>query len=78
MKDLSEHRLSSRLVYDGKLLKVHRDAVRLPDGSTAEREWIDHPGAVAVLQRREIGGRDAEPGGHRSQYRKHHDPQRPG
>jgi ADP-ribose pyrophosphatase len=23
--------------------------VRLPDGGTAEREWIDHPGAVAVI-----------------------------
>ena len=49
VKDLSERRLSSRLVYDGKLLKVHSDTVRLPDGSTSEREWIDHPGAVAVL-----------------------------
>jgi len=49
VKDLSERRLSSRLVYDGKLLKVHSDTVRLPDGATAEREWIDHPGAVAVL-----------------------------
>jgi ADP-ribose pyrophosphatase len=49
MKDLSEHRLSGGLVFDGKLLKVHSDTVRLPDGGTAEREWIDHPGAVAVI-----------------------------
>ena len=49
MKDLSERRVSSRLVYDGKLLKVRSDTVRLPDGAAAEREWIDHPGAVAVL-----------------------------
>ena len=49
MKDLSERRVSSRLVYDGKLLKVRSDTVRLPDGGAAEREWIDHPGAVAVL-----------------------------
>lgn len=49
MKDLSEHRLSGRLVYDGKLLKVHSDTVRLPDGSSAEREWIEHPGAVAII-----------------------------
>ena len=49
MKDLSEHRLSSRLVYDGKLLKVRSDTVRLPDGGTAEREFIEHPGAVAVI-----------------------------
>ena len=49
MKDLSERRVSTRLVYDGKLLKVRSDTVRLPDGGAAEREWIDHPGAVAVL-----------------------------
>ena len=49
MKDLSERRLSGSLAFDGKLLKVHRDTVRLPDGGTAEREWIDHPGAVAVI-----------------------------
>jgi ADP-ribose pyrophosphatase len=55
MKDLSEHRLSGRLVFDGKLLKVRSDTVRLPDGSTAEREWIDHPGAVAVIALTESG-----------------------
>jgi ADP-ribose pyrophosphatase len=49
MKDLSEHRVSGSLVFDGKLLKVRSDTVRLPDGGTAEREWIDHPGAVAVI-----------------------------
>jgi ADP-ribose pyrophosphatase len=55
VKDLSERRLSSRLVYDGKLLKVRSDTVRLPDGSTAEREWIEHPGAVAVLAMTDAG-----------------------
>ena len=49
MKDLSERRLSTKLVFDGKLLKVHSDTARLPDGGTAVREWIEHPGAVAVL-----------------------------
>ncbi len=49
MKDLSERRVSSKLVYDGKLLKVRSDTVRLPDGGTAEREFIEHPGAVAVI-----------------------------
>ena len=49
MKDLSERRVSSRLVYDGRLLKVRSDTVRLPDGAAAEREWIEHPGAVAVI-----------------------------
>lgn len=49
MKDLSERRVSSRLVYEGRLLKVRSDTVRLPDGAVAEREWIEHPGAVAVI-----------------------------
>ena len=49
MKDLTEHFISSELVFDGKLLKVHRDVVRLPDGSQGAREYIRHPGAVAVV-----------------------------
>ena len=49
MKDLTERRLASRLVYDGKLLKVRSDTVRLPDGGEAVREYVVHPGAVAVL-----------------------------
>jgi len=55
VKDLSEHRLSSELVYDGKLLKVRSDTVRLPDGGTAEREFIEHPGAVAVIALTDAG-----------------------
>ena len=49
MKELTEHCLSGELVFDGKLLKVHRDLVRLPDGSQGAREYIRHPGAVAVV-----------------------------
>jgi len=49
VKDLTEHRLSGERVFDGKLLKVHRDRVRLPDGSEGTREYIRHPGAVAIV-----------------------------
>ena len=49
MKDLTEHRVSTEQVFDGALLKVHRDTVRLPDGSTGAREYIRHPGAVAIV-----------------------------
>jgi ADP-ribose pyrophosphatase len=31
------------------LLEVHRDLARLPDGSEAAREYIRHPGAVAIV-----------------------------
>ena len=49
MKDLVEHFVSGERVFDGKLLKVHRDVVRLPDGSQGAREYIRHPGAVAIV-----------------------------
>jgi ADP-ribose pyrophosphatase len=48
-KDLSEHFISGDLVYDGALLKVRRDLVRLPDGGQGAREYIRHPGAVAIV-----------------------------
>jgi ADP-ribose pyrophosphatase len=48
-KNLSEHFVSGDLVYDGALLKVRRDRVRLPDGSEGTREYIRHPGAVAIV-----------------------------
>lgn len=48
-KDLTEHFVSGSRVYDGTLLKVHRDVVRLPDGSEGAREYIRHPGAVAIV-----------------------------
>ena len=47
--DLSEKKLTEELVYDGMLLKVRRTQVELPDGTEAAREWIDHPGASAVI-----------------------------
>lgn len=47
--DLTEHKIESTMVFGGKLLTVYRDRVRLPNGSESEREWIDHPGAAAVV-----------------------------
>jgi ADP-ribose pyrophosphatase len=48
-KDLSETFLEGEEVFSGRLLKVHRDRVRLPDGSETLREYIRHPGAVAIV-----------------------------
>jgi len=48
-QDLTETPLDSEQVFDGRLLKVYRDRVRLPDGATSVREYIRHPGAVAVV-----------------------------
>lgn len=47
--DLTEHFVAGERVFDGNLLKVHRDTVRLPDGTQGQREYIRHPGAVAML-----------------------------
>ncbi len=46
---LIETQVSSELVFDGKLLKIHRDMARLPDGSQSVREYTVHPGAVMVI-----------------------------
>ncbi len=47
--DLIEKRLGGSQVYRGKLLDVRCDTVSLPDGGTATREYIVHPGAVMVV-----------------------------
>jgi ADP-ribose pyrophosphatase len=56
VRDLTEHPLSGEQVFDGQLLKVHRDRVRLPDGAEATREYIRHPGAVAIVPLFDDGG----------------------
>ena len=54
-KDLHEHQINTSKVYEGRLLHVHRDEVRLPDGNTSVREYIKHPGAVVVLPLTDAG-----------------------
>ncbi len=46
---LREEALASRQVYRGHFLDVRCDEVRLPNGATAQREYIVHPGAVMVI-----------------------------
>ena len=46
---LHETRIDGETVFDGKLLHVRRDRVRLPDGGESIREYIVHPGAVLVV-----------------------------
>ena len=47
--DLVEQRLSSERIFDGRVLHVRLDTVRLPNGEHAVREVVDHPGGVCVL-----------------------------
>lgn len=46
---LTEHTLDSTLAYQGQFLAIRHDTVRLPDGRTATREYLNHPGAVAIF-----------------------------
>jgi ADP-ribose pyrophosphatase len=46
---LRETPIDSKQVYQGNFLDVRRDSVRLPDGATATREYIVHPGAVMIV-----------------------------
>ncbi len=47
--DLTETQIASETVYQGKLLQVKCDTVRLPDGKAATREYVEHNGAVMVI-----------------------------
>lgn len=48
-EDLRETKLSSSLVYDGRLLKVYKDKISLPSGKESTREYIFHFGASAIV-----------------------------
>jgi ADP-ribose pyrophosphatase len=48
-KHLVEEPVSREELLKGRFLHVVRDTVRLPDGSTTTREFVLHPGAVAVV-----------------------------
>jgi ADP-ribose pyrophosphatase len=46
---LREDRISGEDIYGGIFLHMKRDQVRLPDGQEAAREYLTHPGAVAIV-----------------------------
>ena len=47
--NLREQGVSGAQVFRGHFLDVRRDEVRLPDGASAAREYIVHPGAVMIV-----------------------------
>lgn len=47
--NLDEIRISGEDIYNGVLLHVKKDRVKLPNGNESGREYIRHPGAVAVV-----------------------------
>jgi ADP-ribose pyrophosphatase len=46
---LRERGLTQESVYRGDYLKVRMDTVALPNGEVANREIVEHPGAIAVV-----------------------------
>ena len=50
MKDemLIEKMLEREMIFEGRVITVHHDKALLPDGSTAMREIVAHPGGVCV------------------------------
>jgi ADP-ribose pyrophosphatase len=47
--DFTEVTLSSELIHDGRVIRVRRDEVQLPNGLKAYREVADHPGGVVAM-----------------------------
>ena len=47
--ELTEKQVSSRQVFQGRILDVRVDTVTLPNGKEATREVVRHPGGVGVL-----------------------------
>ena len=47
--ELTERKLGREDIFRGRIVDVHVDTVELPNGETATREVVDHPGGVAVL-----------------------------
>src|SRR4051794_36087555 len=47
--------LTSEQVYDGKVISLHRDELAMPGDTTAWRDVVSHPGAVAVVALDEDG-----------------------
>lgn len=47
--ELKETMLESTQLYDGKIVKLYRDKVELPNGKEAFREVVRHPGGVIIL-----------------------------
>lgn len=46
---LYEKTIASQSIYEGRIIKLKVDEVLLPNGNTAKREIVNHPGAVAVI-----------------------------
>jgi ADP-ribose pyrophosphatase len=49
IENLTEETISRSDIYAGRVFTIHVDEVKLPDGTPATREVVEHNGGVAVL-----------------------------
>jgi ADP-ribose pyrophosphatase len=46
---VSEKTMSSQQIYDGRILKLRLDTVRLPSGRMSKREIVEHEDSIAIV-----------------------------
>lgn len=44
-----EETVDSRIIYEGRIIRVKEDTVRLHNGNLAKRELVEHPGGVGIV-----------------------------
>ncbi|MCL1631880.1 NUDIX hydrolase [Sporolactobacillus sp. CPB3-1] len=49
MDGLTETKISSKEIFNGRIVHLYVDQVKLPNGEESTREVVKHPGAVAVI-----------------------------
>jgi len=49
MSKLEEKTINTKEIYNGKIITLQLDEVKLPNGKMATREIVKHPGAVAIM-----------------------------
>lgn len=47
--NLTEEKINSNLLYNGRIIKLFNDEIRLPDGKQGFREYVKHPGGICVV-----------------------------
>ena len=47
--DIREKTIETNVLYEGRIINLHVDTVLCPNGNTASREFIRHPGGVGVV-----------------------------
>lgn len=49
MKTFEEKTIGTKKIFEGRIISLQVDDVKLPNGKTSKREIVTHPGAVAMI-----------------------------